>query len=487
MKFAFYSIAAFYLALVAAVNQTSASETPESKQGGSIFAGADELTTTSIIALKTVTAKPTIAKASKTPAPTLMVTQSKSGKASTPAPTALLTPGFVISGDDQSFEIVECDAVSVEIKGSRAEEIKQGNFIIYTPHGRNACSTCNPLFRKVKSISTSPLTGNLILTTTFLTVSEILQVGVNLEDIALGTEIMEYLFHCHHSFTVHYERPEADTLPTPPTLLSEDLSLLTGTCNDNWLQKNADGRCTHTECYVGVSGNPEDCFECKDKCDNGCGTLGFTTDGKFDGYDFGPACCNHDYCYSSSSYTKNECDYIFYNKMMNQCPLPTKTMFSLGFPVTVPNLTYLGCDATATTFFGVAQSSVGALAHSSAQSDQELHELQSVCLAKCPFHMSGGQGMTVRNIDFLRNACSGNEFPVHFQVLTDKLVVLLIEYDGEVIFSTYGANIDAITDVRVGLFWSSTIKVTVIALDEGTEWDLNVECLYPLLCCHLAG
>lgn len=172
---------------------------------------------------------------------------------------------------------------------------------------------------------------------------------------------------------------------------------------------------------------------------------------------------------------------------MNQCPLPTKTMFSLGFPVTVPNLTYLGCDATATTFFGVAQSSVGALAHSSAQSDQELHELQSVCLAKCPFHMSGGQGMTVRNIDFLRNACSGNEFPVHFQVLTDKLVVLLIEYDGEVIFSTYGANIDAIADVRVGLFWSSTIKVTVIALDEGTEWDLNVECLYPLLCCHLAG
>ena len=64
-----------------------------------------------------------------TPAPTSRVKKGKSGKG------AKATPGFVLSSvDAPGLNIISCDHSSVEVTGTRAVEIQQGNIIIYVPH-----------------------------------------------------------------------------------------------------------------------------------------------------------------------------------------------------------------------------------------------------------------------------------------------------------------------------------------------------------------
>lgn len=499
----FALIAILSLALIATATQTSALETLEAKQDEGIFAGADDFTGSAALQKgKSTKAPTTLSPTGPTPAANRKVKKGKSGKATIAPTPAPLIPGFVISGTDPSFTVVSCDPSSVEVAGSRTAEIKTGNILIYTPHATDTCTSCNPLFRKVQSISISSVTGNLILATTFLRVSEILQVGTaNPDEIALGNEIMETLFDCLHSgqtsfinaatneesITVLDEEHTVvvyDKLPPPPLSFvpwSENLSILAGTCNANWLKKNTDGRCTHTNCYVGVNGDPTDCFECgrmltpdQNGCDNGCGTSGFTTDGKFDTFDFGPACCNHDHCYSSNSFTREQCDQTFLNEMKSQCPPPTKIVFFWRFPVEVINQDYLDCDAAANLFYGiVGKTFVGTLAYNSAQTKQQAHELNNVCIAKCPTTQeSGGQGTTVLNIDMLRTS---GTFQVDYQmyVIQDQLT---IKYQGNTIFDTGGLVSGGGTASVSFSGTSSIITVIINAPEVGTAWDVYVGC-----------
>ena len=495
----FAAISSLVALLMAIATQTNALEVPE-MQLGDIFDGAGAANKLTSSAAQ-VTKKGKSTKAPATPGPTKV----KKGKSVKGGKATAEIQSFVISGVDPSFEIIACDPLSVEVAGSLTAEIKPGNFIIYTPYDTSICSSCNPLFRKVKSISTSPLTGNLILSTEFLTVSEIIQLdpGTDPEVIALGKEIMEPLFDCPHSrikkvlmdatdlasivdeFAVYHNKEEPLPLPSstlllaPPSDKDQWLSMLTGTCNGSWLKKNSDGRCTYTNCYVGVSGDPADCFYCKEKCDNGCGITGVRFDGKFDGYDFGPACCNHDHCFKSSSFSQVQCDAAFLVDMLRQCPpIPKAFIFMLTTPslspiFKVPILSqFAACQTMAVIFYGLVRSAVGFAVHLLVQSKQKAHELTSVCVAKCPSTQeSGGQGTTVLNIDMLQTS---GTFHVDYEMY-DVKDQLIITYEGETIYDTGLVSGNGSEDVSFS--GSSTIvTVTMNAPEEGTEWDVTVGC-----------
>jgi len=169
MKFLFvyYATLSLVLALIltlAAVTQIDAQELiesamqedPKQQDQGGIFASSAKNYRTNAMTSRMngkstkvpTTQSPTTGP---TPAPTHQVTRAKSGKGAKDK-----APGFVLTGaDDAGLKIVSCDHSSVEIAGTRATEIQLGNIIIYAPHGTATCTLCNPLYRKVQSISTS--------------------------------------------------------------------------------------------------------------------------------------------------------------------------------------------------------------------------------------------------------------------------------------------------------------------------------------------
>ncbi|KAL3761164.1 hypothetical protein ACHAWU_000259 [Discostella pseudostelligera] len=287
--------------------------------------------------------------------PSVVLLQQQEGNKSTKSgKKATAVPGFVISGRfDQRLEIVSCDPSSVEVKGSQTEEIKPGNILINAPHSANTCNPCNPLFRKVQSISTSPITPG------------IQQDGSVDASVSNMIDQQDDVLHDKN-------------LPPPPSepfLWSDDEDLLSilstpGSCNDSWLRKNSDGSCSATNCYVGVDGDPNDCFVCNTACDIGCGAVGSvvfnTADGTFyDTYDFGSACCHHDFCWSSRNSKEALLDVVI----------------TLGFPVSAP-FSSLGCDALAYIFYAaVSKTSIGDNDYAKARSDQENYELECVCNA----------------------------------------------------------------------------------------------------------
>jgi hypothetical protein len=315
-----------------------------------------------------------------------------------------------------------------------------------------------------------------------------IQVATTPEAIAFGILPIEPLFICPtgnsagqgslvvtptdsiEGGTVVLDKPPSPWLLSPEDYATSISAI--GSCNDNWLMKNLDGRCSFTNCYVGVDGDKTNCFSCKDTCDNGCGPQGsvFNTDGNFGTFDFGPACCNHDFCYSSNTFSKDECDLAFYDKMKQQCPPPGIVITTLLFPILGPIL--LGCDVLAAAFY-VAVALGGGKAQADAQAKQKLHELDPVCIAKCPStQQSGGQGLTVLNIDMLRPS---GTFPVSYQMygIPDSLS---IEYEGNTIFNTDGL-VSGSNSANVNFNGTSTIvQVTIDAPLSGTAWDVFVGC-----------
>ncbi len=377
-------------------------------EANNLFAGA----TNNAMMIKK--GKATKSPSASTPAPTFRVKKAKSGKGTK------ATPGFVLTGADTGLNIISCDHSSVEVMGTRAVEIQQGNILIYVPHETATCTSCNPLYQKVQSIMTSAQdSDNMFLTTTFVTLSEIVTLGLTPNDIALGSEMIEPKFECPHSSVQgesvdnklktdnnsskgKEDSGEADIViydklpPPPPSPFDASVSVLTGSCNAKWEKKSTGGRCTHTNCYVGVDGNPKDCFECgqvlkpdQTGCDNKCGAGGsiFNTDGDFYTYDFGPACCNHDHCWSSSTFTKEACDSTFFDELKSACPPPSiaNALVTALFPLWGTALGPLGCNIFASLFyFAVSKTSISAQAYKDAQELQAAHEQKDICIAKCP-------------------------------------------------------------------------------------------------------
>ena len=424
---------------------------------------------------------------------------SKSGKSTKngKARKTVRATGIFVSDTDPSLEIVSCGPSFIEVKGNRTAEISDGSIFIYVEEGKiDSCSSCSPLFRKVLSTNTTQ-SGAKFLLTSFVTVSDLVTLGQTPEAKAFGEVLIEPHFNCSHTSglvplkVIDQDSNSSDIVvfdKPPSLLLDDDITALVGSCNAKWLKKNADGRCTYTNCFVGVDGDASNCFSCKQQCDNGCGpedgVFSFlNTDGNFGSFDFGPACCNHDFCYSTNTFSRAECDTNFYAEMESQCPsilsvLIIPLLFPISFPighkVIVDATTAASCGVLASLFY-LGVDWFGETPQADAQEKQKLHEQEDICVAKCPTtQTSGGQGTTVLNIDMLRKS---GTFPVEYQMYTipDQLSV---EYEGLPLLDTglvsgYGS---------ASVFFNGTsqkIKLTINAPFSGTAWDVFVGCPAP--------
>ena len=137
----------------------------------------------------------------------------------------------------------------------------------------------------------------------------------------------------------------------------------------------ADGQCKYTNCDP-IHGLGQNCFFCRDWCDNTCGPTkekilkrfaNFLLVEKISGvFDFGDFCCIHDHCYSST-FTKIQCDKAFHGQMRRQCKRKKWYDPRRYLCKRMANLYYIGVK------YG------GAKAYAEAQRNQKDHEKSSLC------------------------------------------------------------------------------------------------------------
>jgi hypothetical protein len=408
------------------------------------------------------------------------------GRRSTATPTPFpLKNATLIYNSTGDLEVVACDATSVEVQGSQAGSLSPGSYFIYLEGGDAGCNGCSPLYRYIEATSLLS-SGKTLLTTRFATAGEVLgeMVGAN-----VTFQPLEPLAGCPHSgptAAAFALSATAGSVTTPEGCTKEPCRALQvsprqlfqqGDCKSAWLQKNADGRCTFTNCFVGETGDPNNCFWCKTTCDNGCGGRDswLKFNGDFGFYDFGPACCNHDHCWSSTK-RKLTCDVDFYIQMAAECPPLPVVVVALLLPLSTPyQAVLLSCHLLATSFFLIVHYIEDS--YKIAQERQRKHEKEDVCVAKCPStQRSGGQGTTVLTIDL---KVPNGTFPISYQMysIPDQLY---IDYEGKRIFDTgglvSGSGASDVTYAGIG----KLIQVTINAPNDGTVWDVSVGCPYGL-------
>jgi hypothetical protein len=191
-------------------------------------------------------------------------------------------------------------------------------------------------------------------------------------------------------------------------------------------------------------------------------------DGNFGIFDFGPACCNHDYCWSSTR-GKDACDTDFYNQLRAQCtPLLTSPYTQLTLPVNpgAALAPFAVCELMAGGFYlGVKIPVIVQRAFDDAQTAQKNHERSSAYTAQCP-------STTVLSIDLL---ASSGTFPMSYSMF-DIPDQLYIEYEGTRIFDTDDL-VSGGASVNVSFSGSSTlISVTIFAPRDGTIWNVFIGC-----------
>jgi hypothetical protein len=347
-----------------------------------------------------------------------------------PVPAPLKPTGFYVRQSSTELEIVSCTSNTVEVRGAQAAKLTAGAFLIYNVKASNGiCSTCSPLFRIVVSATTSP-SGTTILATKFATVGAILG---PLAGSAIADDPLEPMAACSHS--------SPRKLTTPQSFRDEstmDIARL-GECKDNWLVKGNDGRCTFTNCFVGKTGDPTKCFDCPmNQCDNGCGPASvplLNSDGTFPSFDFGPACCNHDYCWSSLR-KKEFCDVNFGKEMLATCgPLAKLDLVAFKLPLSLLE-PFAACEITALAFYlGVSAPSLAQGAYDAAQTKQGTYDESAACAAPCPAAQNSGKsGTTTITVDLFKTS---GDFIVDYDMFSapDQLY---IDYEGTRIFDTGG-------------------------------------------------
>jgi len=284
----------------------------------------------------------------------------------------------VISDSTPKLEIVSCNSSSVGIQGLFADDIVPGLFFINLYGDIRNCTSCSPLFRVVESVTTG-MAGTKILSTKFASVGEIL--GNDVVSPLIRDEPLEPMAGCPHSGVDNGRKLVAN---------HAHQRQLPSVCSSAWLVKNTDGQCRYTNCFVGKDGNPENCFECKKNCDNGCGPaakiLGqdLSFSGNFGLFDFGEACCNHDHCWSST-FSRATCDLEFYDDMRSQCPPVVSALPALliSLPVSKEHkVAVASCHILAIMFFVfVNGDEFGTSLYADAQSLQQAHEKTDECVA----------------------------------------------------------------------------------------------------------
>ena len=359
------------------------------------------------------------------------------------------------SSSAPTFQILSCDeeTVVVDIATTGADgdnddddndnildQLLEADFLLYLSMDASmVCTTpCNPLYRKIHSISmdsdtdTDTTTTNTIVTlkTSLATFGEIYSGA----DDEIANDTIEQSIGCDD---VRKERKRRNLLDLSTTTnnnvhqkVVESFTTLVvegssnhalvndapnrrleakfpSTCSE-WLQTNADGTCVYTDCYItpiADGSRPADrCYFCwKDVCDNGCGKAGsvvLNTDGDFGAFDFGEACCIHDYCYSSI-FNRDQCDTEFLRDMMDQCralldlELPVIPYGLIIVPMKVVRNIGQACVSFAHGFHAAVRRLGGAGANRDARLAQKTYESgfgppnnDGDCSGCCPFGMA---------------------------------------------------------------------------------------------------
>lgn len=152
-----------------------------------------------------------------------------------------------------------------------------------------------------------------------------------------------------------------------------------------WSAVGDDGCCVYSDCYVGKPppANPN-CFDCPgNNCDNGCGAAdGFSSlvpDNVPFIFDFSDACCNHDFCYASTSFTKRQCDAAFLRDMLQNCRDRNPIIRVLVFLLTPqPARLLTNCNSYALLYYA-AVSTLGTAAEAAAKENTMRHEQSGAC------------------------------------------------------------------------------------------------------------
>ena len=293
----------------------------------------------------------------------------------------------VLMGSSSELSVVACGNTSVEITGTLAGDIDVGmNFVYFDDNADETvvCGDCSPLFRKIVDIKDS--TGGIrLLATQPLAISSILSAGMYNHSDELGSALIEPAFGCAHSSFGSagasqrlLDRVSRKTHPVTP---------FPATCSE-WLDKQED-KCTYTNCYVGEA-DPKLCFSCGSNWPTGCYNAFGSSSGLllrgdlFSLFNFGSACCIHDYCYSST-YSKSVCDEQFYMQMKATCPAKPETPEGEG---TIMSIITFGknintehlrekCFTSASILYAAATSKIGTWASQAAVKEQVRHELDT--------------------------------------------------------------------------------------------------------------
>lgn len=375
------------------------------------------------------------------------------------------TTSTIVNDFSSELIVSSCNESSINVQGTSVGSLQVGENFIYVGTSGDICINCSSLFRKIISISDGPTDDSRILTTSFATFIDIFDDDVVDMSIAADIEV-EPVFNCTYG-------SDADRLLHSLRDTNRKLQSFPFQCPD-WRSVNSDGRCSYTDCFVGTDGDPNDCFVCKDTCDNTCGSEGgIKVSGNFILYDFGEACCIHDHCYNSV-FDQDTCDQEFLVDMLSTCPfLPTPLIRVLG-PIGFIGLQG-ACPLTALLFYSLV-SNFGADPYAAAQAMQREYEETPVCVARCPTtQTSGGQGGTRLVIDLLETS---GTFPVSYEMygIPDELS---IDYEGTIIYST-GGLVSGGSSVDVSYAGSSTlIEVTVNAPLDGTRYCMGYLCWMP--------
>ena len=232
---------------------------------------------------------------------------------------------IALQGPSTKFSVLSCQPESLVVEGDFVENIAVGNNVIYLnidTLSSNGCSNCSPLFRKIVMIADGTVDGTKVLTTTFLTLDALTDEGVSY-DVSLADTQVELLFGCPHSGAQRFLQLDIH----PPVTRS----LQSGECAENWLQSTGGNinSCLYTNCVVQKTGDPAECFRFDPEYGytNLCGAQGeFSWSGNALLFDFGNACCNHDFCWAST-YGKEACDQIFLADMLSACPTSLANLF----------------------------------------------------------------------------------------------------------------------------------------------------------------
>ena len=372
----------------------------------------------------------------------------------TPPPPPPPTRAILLTEATADLQILACDDYSVEINGTRAGEVSAGMLFINIPKEDDACpKRCNgPLLRKVTASTNAP-SGRRILTTTNATFADIL--GPTLVKDEFKSKSVEAI--------------------SPTCFVKHDWDeFVDRSCSRNWLEKNYDGFCINTDCFVGTTGNPNDCFECKLGCDQGCVAKDsiLTTDGYRLLSAFSSACCDHDHCWSSKSFGKAACDERLYQRMQAECPsLPPFVSLSLNF--TGPMKAVLGqCDIFAYLFAKAVASTDLNHVYDSAQQKRVEYESTEVCVAKCPISLTS-QGWRTTVFPVNMNQTNGTFlFDYDFR---GEYAELYIEHEQSRIFQTGLSRESATAAVSLsGL--SSVIKVHITEYSSFSDWKIDIKC-----------